>query len=438
MGRMNNYSPAAASPQTLLVEGFSSPIGLGSKNPQLRWRLPVEGNIMESAAWQVLVADSEETLAAGEGNLWNSGKVVEERTNAVRYGGVPMQSRQRCWWKVRVWDAEGNESSWSEASSWEMGLLEKGDWEAQWIGSDRAGGPRTLAAAPFLRRSFQVDGPVRSARLYVTALGLVECELNGQVVGDAVLAPGWTDYRRRVHYQAYDVTGQLTAGENVLGAILGDGWYCGHIGNYDRRQTYGDRPKFLAQLEVSFEDGSTQVLSSDASWSLSEGPILENDLLMGEVYDARRELVGWSSSGYVAGGWRSVTIFEDPGMERVASSAPPIRRIDELDPVTSSGTGIHGKTAHNVFDFGQNLVGRVRLSVEAPAGTTLRIRHAEGLILITCGMPGRRTSIPARGAGLRSGSRASLFMDSDMSKSKGFRGRHRLIWRRLSCTPIWH
>ena len=251
---------------------------------------------------------------------------------------------------------------------------------AHWIAGPPMGGPRTVPPAGYFRRSFQIRGtvPARTV-LHITARGLFECEINGQRVGDAVFAPGWTDYRVRVHYHSYDVTDRLQPGENVIGVILGDGWYSGHVAEKDR-QFYGDQPSFLAALEESSGPTRVAIVTTDADWMRSQGPILENDLLMGESYDARREFGAWSSPGFDARAWMPVLAVEAPPIAIERSPGPPVRRHEILtgklmgrDPGSASGQTFRR------FDFGQNFTGRVRIRVSGPRGLHLRIRHAEFL-----------------------------------------------------------
>jgi alpha-L-rhamnosidase len=216
------------------------------------------------------------------------------------------------------------------------------------------------------------------ARLYATALGLFACSINGQEVGDEVFSPGWTDYSQRVPYRTYDVTALLHPGENVLGAILGDGWYCGHVANLDR-QVYGEQPKFLAQLALTYADGEMQWIASDGSWMTRSGPILESDLIMGESYDARLELPGWDRPGTLMEGWRPVRVFEVSPAALVAKVNSPVRRQEELMPLEAPREVPSWPESRWIFDLGQNMVGWVRLRVQGPAGTTVRLRYAEML-----------------------------------------------------------
>lgn len=249
---------------------------------------------------------------------------------------------------------------------------------ARWIAAPFWGAPNVMSPVPYLRKAFRLEAPIRSAQLAITALGLYECEINGGLVGDRLFAPGWTDYRKRVQYQVIDVTKSLRAGENAIGVILGDGWYAGYIA-WMGRQQYGDRPRLLAQLTVTFADGTQTFIASDATWTVTEGPILESDLLMGESYDARRELTGWSSPGYADAGWRPAELMPDPGIEISPALDAGVKRHEILQPTNQSDDyGSPGwSPAHRLFDFGQNFSGRVRLKVRAAAGTTLKLRYSE-------------------------------------------------------------
>ena len=230
-----------------------------------------------------------------------------------------------------------------------------------------------MAPAPFFRKSFEIPAgqTVSSATLTITALGLYEAELNGRRVGDYIFAPGWTDYRKRVQYQQYDVTAQISAGENALGVVLGDGWYCGFVG-WNGRNTYGEKPQLLARLEVTLSNGSVIDIVTDTTWKTSIGPILENDLLMGESYDARRELTGWSKAGYDESEWTAALSAKTPECALVTSDAPPVRATSELKSISQVGTG-----GRRLFDFGQNFSGRVRLKITGTPGKTVRLRYAE-------------------------------------------------------------
>jgi alpha-L-rhamnosidase len=229
-----------------------------------------------------------------------------------------------------------------------------------------------------LRQSFQLDGAVKTARLYVTALGLHECWVNGRSTTPDIFTPGWTEYENRVQYQVYDVTNLLHEGENVIGVILGDGWAVGHIG-WHHRQTYFDQPRLLAQLEITMADDHAITIATDSTWKHQFGPILENDIIMGEAYDARLELPGWDTPGFDDKQWLSVKCFDDPGIALVATNGPSVRRIEQIEPISDPDDRSSVTTECYIYDLGQNMVGRVRFKGTAPAGTTVTFRFAEVL-----------------------------------------------------------
>jgi alpha-L-rhamnosidase len=362
----------------LRCEYLTNPLGIDIARPRLSWELRDERRGARQSAYQIRVATDEAALHKDAADLWDSGQVASDQSVHVAYAGEALSSGQRAWWRVRVWDAEGQPGEWSAVAWWEMGLLERTAWRGQWIGAMLAGGPYTTSPAPFVRTRFTLDRPVAWARLYATALGLYEPHLNGQVVGGDVLTPGWTDYAIRVQYQVYDVTHLLRQGENVLGVVLGDGWYCGYVGWHERQQ-YGDRPRFLAQLAITFEDGSTQTIATDVHWKATYGPILESDMQMGESYDARRELAGWDAPGYDDARWLPVEPFADPGIELNAMRGPTVKRIQEIQPIAEPREIRQWPISKWIFDLGQNMVGRVRLKISGAAGTTITLRHAEML-----------------------------------------------------------
>ena len=378
-------------PVHLKCEYRVDPLGIDERAPRLSWALQAEGRSQTQSAYRILVAASEEDLESEENLLWDSGRVESGRSVGVVYGGEALRSGSRCVWKVRAWDGAGNPSPYGGPAVFEMGLLEESDWEGAWIslgeGPSQDMDPPSgdeydelgngLDPSPYLRKEFRLEGPVRRARLYATARGVYEPYVNGERVGEDVLAPGWTDYRKRVQYQTYDVTGLLAEGQNALGAILGDGWYAGFFG-FDpkhRGAHYGSRAHLLAQLEVEYEDGTTQTVVSDGSWKSSTGPILYSDLLVGESFDARKEMVGWNEPGFDDSGWYPVGVEEVGETLLLAQPDEGVRVTEEVaaKAVTEPERGVY------VFDMGQNIVGWVRLKVRGEAGTEVTLRHAEAL-----------------------------------------------------------
>jgi alpha-L-rhamnosidase len=361
----------------LTCEYRPNPLGIDVTAPRLAWQMQTERKGARQVAYRVFAATSPHRLSEGSTDHWDSGRIESDQSVQVVYGGTALSSRDRVYWRVTVWDETGGVTH-SDPAWFEMGLLKRTDWKAKWIGAEIVGGPRSTIPAPYLRKSFALPAKVDAARLYVTALGVYECLINGQVVGEDVLSPGWTDYRKRVRYQVYDVTALLQAGENVLSAILGDGWAAGHL-SWGNRQQYVDRPRLLAQLEVTTAEGNWILVSSDRTWKYRIGPLLESDLLMGEAYDARLEMPGWDRAGYDDKGWARVLTFTHPGVALDASNGPMVRRINELKPISDPVNNGNFNRVRHIFDLGQNMVGRIRFKGSAPRGTTAIFRFAEVL-----------------------------------------------------------
>ena len=358
----------------LTCEYKTNPLGLDVAQPRLGWQLvpadPAARGVRQSA-YQVLVTSD----SSGQAVVWDSGRVASDQSVHVVYGGPALASRQRCYWRVRVWDGAGAESEWSETAWWEMGLLAAADWQAQWITPDFEEDLSDSTPAPLLRGEFNVAGEVQSARVYVSAHGLYQLELNGQPVTEDLFTPGWTTYLHRLHYQTYDVTGLLQAGANALAATLGDGWWRGFFNWNKGRQHYGKGLALLAQLVITYADGRVEVTGTNGDWRSATGPIRRSDIYHGETYDARLERPGWSRPGYDVSDWTGVRV-EDYGYGLlVAPMGPPVRRIETLKPIGQFVT----PAGELVVDMGQNLVGWVKLRVRGEAGTAVTLRFAEVL-----------------------------------------------------------
>ncbi len=361
----------------LTTEYGTNPLGIDVTAPRFGWQLQTDRAGACQTAYRVLAASDPALLSAGRADLWDSGRIESDQSVHVAYSGESLASRQRVHWNVTVWDENGDAST-SDPAWFELGLLKRRDWKAKWIGTQWSSGPRSTLPAPYLRKAFALPGSVKSARLYVTALGLYECSINGQRVGDDVFTPGWTDYRKRIQYQVYDVADLLRGGDNVLGALLGDGWAVGHVG-WMQRQLYADRPMLFAQLEVTLEDGKIITVTSDNTWKYQFGPVTHNDFLAGEAYDARLELPGWDAPGFDDRRWLRAETFAGTGAALVATNGPTVRRIEELKPVSDPVDNSGFTSKRYVFDLGQNMVGRVRFTGSAPRGTTITLRFAEVL-----------------------------------------------------------
>ncbi len=372
----------------LRCEDKVSPLGIDIAQPLLSWKFESDSRDFMQKAYRVLVASDPSILDGNRGDLWDSGEVAGAMSNNVEYTGAVIGSGKKVYWKVWARSESGDEA-WSEPASWEMGLLTASDWQAKWIdyppgqGVAPATKPTTTKSEdrktyppnfpPYIRKTFAVSKPIARARLYVTALGLYRCWVNGTAAGNAIFAPDWTNYHHHVRYETYDVTASVAQGVNAIAATLGDGWYCGNVG-FVGGHIYGSRPALLAQLVIDYSDGSREVVATDESWRATTGPIRHSDMLNGEDYDAQQEMPGWKLAGFDDTSWQHVSLRDEkPALE--AAIAPPVRESGEIAVKSVR----EPKPGHFVFDFGQNMVGYAQLTAAAPAGTKITLRFAEML-----------------------------------------------------------
>ena len=387
---------AICRPVGLVSEFLENPLGLETTEPRLSWHLEDPRQGARQTAYRIAAASSAEKLMAGECDLWDTGRVESSNTLDISWGSdalgaqasslrhrgqdarapSPLRPRDSVFWRVMVWDKDGKPSPWSETAHFEIGPFGKGDITALWIGARK---PRTRAgmSAPMFRKAFRLAAKPIRARLHASALGDLEMSVNGRPASEDLFVPGWTDYRKRVPLVTWDVTALLRKGENVLGAMLGDGWFAGTMVWPDHRNHYGPSTAFLAQLEVELADGTRQTIVSDKSWLYTENsPVRSSDHYNGETYDARLEKPGWDAPGFDVRGWRRVAIIEDrPKPALCGRIADPVRR-QALLPALQRTEPSPGRF---VFDFGQNMVGRPRLALRGHPGAVITIRYAEML-----------------------------------------------------------
>ncbi len=354
----------------LRFEHLCETLGIGVDRPRLSWMVETTVQNWRQAAYEIEWSGANGQMGG------QTGRVESDQSVLVAWPFEPLQSREQLSIQVRVWGRDGQVSAWSQSEKLEAGLLQPADWSAHFISPAWKEDTSHPNPAPYLRREFEIRPGVKAARLYITCLGLYEAQINGAKVGDQVLAPGWTVYDRRLRYQSFDVTGMLHAGRNAIGAILADGWYRGRIGfGGGRRNIWGEHLALLAQLEIIYNDGSSERLETDETWRAATGPILLSGIYEGETYDARLEQPGWSSSGFEDADWKTVRILEWDWNSLIAPVGPPVRRIEVMAPVSIS----RSPTGRTLLDFGQNLVGRLRLTAQGTAGQTITLRHAEVL-----------------------------------------------------------
>ncbi|MFW6224553.1 MAG: family 78 glycoside hydrolase catalytic domain, partial [Bacteroidota bacterium] len=308
--------------------------------------------------------------------VWDTDREYSDQSIHIQYQGIPLESQTRYYWRVQVQDNHGNSSVWSEASFFETGLLNPSEWKVKWIQTPFDEDTASSQPVTQFRSVFKSKKEIQSARLYASAHGLYEIEINGKRVGDQVFTPGWTSYASRVPYQTYDITDFLQMGENAVGAYLADGWYRGFLGWEDQRNYYGEKLAFIAQIHITYEDGSTLTTGTDENWKALQGPIRKSDIYKGEYYDARLEMPGWSKPGFKDRDWQKVKVAEDIPMEKlIAWQSPPVKKIQELKPVSWFVT----PAGDTVLDMGQNMIGWMKIRVSAQKGTKIELRHAETL-----------------------------------------------------------
>lgn len=373
-------TPPAVSAGFLSVEQLKSPMGIGVEHPRLSWQIRSSEQEVMQQAYRILVASSPEKLAAGEGDLWDSGRVESSESLWIPYGGQALKSNQRCYWKVKVFTTKG-ETDWSEPSMWSMGLLSENSWKGRWIGWDMpfpwdSETQWSRLSARYLRKEFSLKKEIRQATLHICGLGMYELFVNGRRVGEQVLAPVPTDYRKTVLYNSFDVTSLLKQEENALGVTLGNGRY------YTMRQHFKTYkivnfgyPKMRLNLIVEYTDGSSETIVSDEKWKLTaDGPIRSNNEYDGEEYDATKELGRWTETGYDDSRWEPAQRVAIPMGTLRASMTPDMKVMETVKPLSMKRLG-----DRLILDMGQNMAGWIRMKVRAAAGDTIRLRFAERL-----------------------------------------------------------
>jgi alpha-L-rhamnosidase len=374
---------AGLSVSGLKCEYRVDPLGIDRSQPRLSWVLESKERGEKQTAYRILAGTTPDRLAEGKADLWDSGEVASGESVHVLYAGKPLASGQRVYWKVRARDRDHKASAYSAAAWWEMGLLKPEDWGAAWITRYR---PEPLSEAhlfdddpaPLFRKEFSIEKKITRARVYVSGLGYYELRLNGRRVGDQVLDPGWTTYSNRVLYSCYDVTDQLRRGTNALGVMLGNGWFnplpLRMFGQFNlRNYLVTGEPRVILQLVVEFADRTSRTIVTDESWKTSPGPIVRNNVYLGEVYDARKQQAGWDQPGFDDTRWDQARLARESLGPLRTQEAPPIRLTRTLKPVKLS----EPKPGVYIFDFGQNFAGWARLRVRGPAGTRIKLRYGE-------------------------------------------------------------
>ena len=362
---------AGLTPYALETEARSAPLGIDAPRPRLSWKLASPDRDQKQTAYQILAAISAENLARDQGELWDSGRVTSPETSWISFAGSPLRSFQNVWWKVRVWDAAGTESAWSDPTEFTLAVMDRRDWHASWVTypeSKLSSGP-----LPIFRKELSLPSAPTRALVFISGLGFHELRINGTKVGDHVLAPAWTNYRDSILYETYDVRALLKAGPNALGVLLGNGFYNVAGGRYAKFTGSFGQPRLFLQLHLEFADGTSRDVGTDGSWRTRYGPLTFSCIYGGEDFDARLEPQGWDSPGLDATGWRAAAGVEAPGGVLTAQSSPPLRVQQTFLSVSRTEV----KPGIAVYDLGQNFAGWPRIEVSGAPGDQVKLIPGE-------------------------------------------------------------
>ncbi len=355
----------------LKTEYRTNPYGIDASHPRFSWKLESDKQGVVQKKYRIIVNCRDEIL-------WDSGEVLSDESQRIRYEGKTLESRMDVFWKVSVTVQDENgtrESAESESANFTMGLLQKSDWKGQWIEPEEVVDTEARKAAPYLRKKFAVKAGLKKAVIYQTAHGLYEFWLNGKLGTNEKFKPGLTSYYHRIQYQMYDISSLLQEGENIWAVMLGDGWWRGTTGG-TVKNNFGYKLQFLGQIELFYEDGTTEVIISDESFNTATSGLLASDMMMGDIFDARLELEGWKMPRFDDSGWKSVHLVEEKiDAELIASRSVPV-----LEKETFEGREIKDASGRRVIDFGQNIAGYVKMKFHnTKPGQIIHLVHGEDI-----------------------------------------------------------
>lgn len=378
---MLGFTASSLKPGKLTTEYIQNPLGIDISNPRLSWILLSDDRNQKQIAYEIIVSDNLKEVLSGIGKIWSTGKINSNQSTHIVYSGNRLQPFSKYYWRVKVYDSKNQSSEWSIVNSFETAMLSSADWQAKWISDGSKQFERDEDfyrddPMPLFKRSFATDKKISSARLYISGLGYYEAYLNGKKIGDRMLEPGFTSYRKQVLYSTYDITDELKKGNNIIGLMLGNGWYnplpirlFGRFNLRDVQQT--GRPCIQSKILIRYTDGSQQTIISDESWLTAPGPVVRNNVYLGEQYDARLENPSWFTNH--AEGWKKATITEGPSGELISQLQPPIRITTIVKPLRIYEAG---KDTF-IVDMGQSFAGVARIKITAPAGTKINLRYGE-------------------------------------------------------------
>ena len=375
--------------QHLLCGYQHNPVGIDATKPVLSWQLSSHAGNTWQTAYRILVADNLADLQKDKGNCWDAGKVMSGESIQVAYAGKPLQPATTYYWKVMVWDQNGNASAWSSTAQWETGLFSAADWKgAQWIGYEKMPDSERIVPAitddrdkkyrnrndvlPLLRKEFIIKKRVSKATVYICGLGQFDLHLNGKKIGDHFLDPGWTKYDQHALYVTFDVTAQLQRGSNALGVMLGNGFF--YIPGQRYRKLTGafGYPQLICRLYLQYRDGTAENIVSNNTWKAAPGPVTFSSIYGGEDYNATLEQAGWDKAGFNEQQWRNAVVVNGPP-QLDAQTEAPLKIFDRFSPVkiTQPQPGVW------LYDMGQNASAIPYISVKGKKGSVVKITPAE-------------------------------------------------------------
>jgi alpha-L-rhamnosidase len=368
--------------KSLRCEMLTNPLGIDAAQPRFSWQLESSQRNVTQQSYEIIVSSSEQKLKANNGDIWNSGVINDNKSLLISYAGKQLESVKKYFWKVKVITNKGVAVA-NETAFFSTGLLNAEDWKAKWIGYDKASLWDSVTqwsrlSARYLRKEFQNTTAVKRATVYISGLGMYELYINGNKIGDQVLAPNPTDYRKSYFYNTHDVTAQIKNGKNAMATILGNGRFFTMRQNYktQKHNTFG-YPKLLLQLEIEYADGSKKIVVSDESWKLNvDGPIRTNNEYDGEEYDANKEFPGWGTAGFNDSKWISPELVESPKGTLTAQPNEPMKVMQTIKPVAIKKLA----NGNYIIDMGQNFAGWIKLkNIKGKKGETIKLRFAESL-----------------------------------------------------------
>ncbi|KAA6302987.1 MAG: hypothetical protein EZS26_000882 [Candidatus Ordinivivax streblomastigis] len=367
-----NPAPRIIVPVNLTTDHLENPIGIDNPKPRLSWRMDDKRQGAKSTAYRLLVGIDSLDVLNGKSDVWDTGKLLSDDRQET-YAGKTLHPFIRYYWKVILWDAKNKENP-SAVQSFETGMMDTKNWEGSWIDDGKNVDEQP---APYFRKEFALNKPVKSARAYIAAAGLYELSINGEKIGDHRLDPMYTRFDRRNLYVTYDITSQLRTGNNTAGVLLGNGWYNHQtkaVWDFDRAP-WRARPAFCMNIRIVYADGTVQTIPTDGTWKTAPGGLLFNSIYTGEHYDAALEPANWNTASFDDSTWRPVSLRTAPSANVTAQQLQPIRNA--LTVPAQSYKKINDTTY--VFDFGQNLAGVTQLKITGEAGTEVRLKHGERL-----------------------------------------------------------